>query len=512
MIDKLFAKIKPTYIFNSLALGLAVISVGLTFMYSDTKSEILKINHEANIEYVQSLSKNLDLDISHILKKDFFSTLNDDFIAKGYVESNLNLFVSTKYKYIALVAKSPENLVDFIYLADSNTLNQENRFNSLYTPIKKEKYLEVYEPKKAVYFENKDTRYSWGSYLSPIIVDEHIEAIIVIKFSLEEEDTMLQALNKLSDMFDKVFAFFILVFIFILWFSYVDKKREQQKNIAFKKLQESNTNLQTKTIELKIQSDKIKELNNSLEDRVSEELAKNRAKDAHLIHQSRLAQMGEMISMIAHQWRQPLSSISATSTGLSIKAQLGTLNEAIIIEQTKLISQYTQHLSQTIDDFRNFFKPNKDKISTNYNELIQSVSSIIETSIKNKNIKLLKELDLEENFLSFPNELKQVILNLIKNSEDALVEGDVKNPYIKIITYKQDDSFILEVHDNAGGVPEDIIAKIFNPYFSTKLKKEGTGLGLYMSKMIIEEHCKGLLSVENSDEGAIFKIILTNIE
>ncbi len=101
-----------------------------------------------------------------------------------------------------------------------------------------------------------------------------------------------------------------------------------------------------------------------------------------------------------------------------------------------------------------------------------------------------------------------VILNIIKNAEDILIEKEVKTPYIKIITYSKDDEEILEIHDNGGGVPEDIIQNIFNPYFSTKLEKNGTGLGLYMSKTIIEEHCGGKLSVSNNENGAVFKIVL----
>ena len=245
-------------------------------------------------------------------------------------------------------------------------------------------------------------------------------------------------------------------------------------------------------------------LNQTLEDKIQSEVAKNRDKDKAMLQQSRLAQMGEMISMIAHQWRQPLSAISATSGNLTLKAKLDMLDNDTAVELGEKISQYAQHLSATIDDFRDFFKPNKEVIEITYTELVQSVLSIIEDSIHTKNIKLKQNLQSEGILSTYPNEIKQVILNLIKNAEDILLEKEIEHPTITIET--QDN--ILIVKDNAGGVPTDIIEKIFDPYFSTKTQKDGTGLGLYMSKTIIEEHCGGSLKVYNDEFGAVFEMKL----
>ncbi len=241
-----------------------------------------------------------------------------------------------------------------------------------------------------------------------------------------------------------------------------------------------------------------------LKRKVKDEVIKNKIKDEQLMQQSRLAQMGEMISMIAHQWRQPLSAITATVGVLQMKTRLGKIDNETIFELSDKIIDYSRHLSSTIDDFRNFFKPNKQRQEITYKELIDGVMGIIEMSLVSKNIRLIKEFENEVPIKTYANEVKQVILNLIKNAEDALIERDVKEPFIKIEVKGK----TLSVEDNAGGISEEIMDKIFNPYFSTKIKKDGTGLGLYMSKIIIEEHCKGKLRVENTKIGAKFIIEL----
>jgi len=274
----------------------------------------------------------------------------------------------------------------------------------------------------------------------------------------------------------------------------LDKKLNDKKNLTLKAL----SHLVSQT------SIELEEINNSLETKINLEVEANRKKDKQLLEQSRMAQMGEMISMIAHQWRQPLSAISSTSLGLNLKAKLNKLDREKVIELTANISNYAQHLSSTINDFRDFFKPNKEKQDITYTELVNNVLKIVEVSITNKNINIVKDLSSKEIFSTFPNEIMQVILNLLKNAEDVLVENDVQNPEIRIVT----KGSTLIISDNGGGISSNIIGKIFNPYFSTKEKKDGTGLGLYMSKTIIEEHCEGSLSVSNNQDGAEFKIIL----
>ena len=255
-------------------------------------------------------------------------------------------------------------------------------------------------------------------------------------------------------------------------------------------------------------SKELEEINKTLEEKIKIEVEKSREKDQALIQQSKLAQMGEMIAMIAHQWRQPLGAITAAANDLILKIAFKKYDAKYFDKKLKNITELSQHLSKTIDDFRGFYKKDKEKIEILLSDIVKDVLNIVAVSIENKNIKIITELHSNRKVYTYPNELRQVILNLIKNAEDILLEKSIENPYIKIKTYDDKNNTYLEVSDNGGGVPDKIIDKIFDPYFSTKTKKDGTGLGLYMSKIIIEEHCNGTLSVNNSDEGAIFKIKL----
>lgn len=233
-----------------------------------------------------------------------------------------------------------------------------------------------------------------------------------------------------------------------------------------------------------------------------------RHRDEMMFRQSRLAQMGEMISMIAHQWRQPLNAISMTTATMTHKVAEGKYDKAFFESRLKRISDYVQHLSNTIEDFRNFFKPDKEKQETSFSEIVENALGFLQIGLENNSITVQKECDCKGRMTTYTNELLQVVLNLIKNAEDVLVENQTTDPFIAIRCYDDKETSVLEIEDNAGGIDEAIVDKIFDPYFTTKEKHNGTGLGLYMSKVIIEEHCGGTLSVSNSTKGARFKIIM----
>ena len=245
---------------------------------------------------------------------------------------------------------------------------------------------------------------------------------------------------------------------------------------------------------------------------LQDELERSRQKDKAMLQQSRLAQMGEMIAMIAHQWRQPLSAISSTVGDLHLKIMYDNFESDYFVDKLEKIDDFSQHLSKTIDDFRGFYKEDKVKTNIRFSDITRGALDIVAISVKNKNIRIDTEFTCKKKVAVYPNELRQVILNLIKNAEDVLVENEIVNPTIRLRTYDDGENSYFEVSDNAGGIAQNIIEKIFDPYFSTKTKKDGTGLGLYMSKTIVEEHCGGKLMVANTQDGALFTISIPIIE
>ncbi len=252
----------------------------------------------------------------------------------------------------------------------------------------------------------------------------------------------------------------------------------------------------------------LNELNKTLEKRIAEEIEKNRQKDALLMQQSKLASMGEMLSMIAHQWRQPLNTISANINTLLLKAELDTLDNEFLKEKLNAMSEYVKHLSTTIDDFRNFFRPDKEKDKIGIENIILDTLKIAKEHIESKNIRIILDLKFKGEIYTYANELKHVLLNLINNARDAILENRILEPYIKIVAYKQENNVFIKVQDNARGIKQEILDRIFKPYFTTKSNDNGTGLGLYMSKIIVEGHMGGKIYANNTEEGAEFTIVL----
>jgi signal transduction histidine kinase len=244
------------------------------------------------------------------------------------------------------------------------------------------------------------------------------------------------------------------------------------------------------------------------ENQINKEVEKNRQKDNMLLQQSKLAIMGEMISMIAHQWRQPLSTINMIVQSLIFKSTLGELKPNEMEKELNDVKDISLEMNSTIDDFKNFFKPTKERVVVSIKECIDDSIRLISALLKNNNIDVSIECKEEIRAEIFDREFKQVVINVLNNAKDALLENNQdNNRKIYIDISKNSTNAIITIEDNAGGIPSEILDKVFDPYFSTK-SKNGTGLGLYMSKIIIDEHLEGNLSVKNSDNGAIFKIII----
>ncbi len=258
----------------------------------------------------------------------------------------------------------------------------------------------------------------------------------------------------------------------------------------------------------KVSSQELQDLNQKLELRVKEEVQKSREKDSILIHNSKLAQMGEMMNMITHQWRQPLSAISAASTGLQVKIELDKYDEKLFLNSLEKIEEYVYHLSNTIDDFAGFFKPSKKKEDTTLEKLVDKALFILSSSFAKNSIEVTTHHNSKITLHTYTNEVIQVLINLLKNAENILIKRQIKEPKIEINCFEKEQKKYIEIIDNAGGIDVEIIDKIFESYFTTKDRDDSTGLGLYMSKFIIEDSCKGKLRVENVNQGAKFTIML----
>ena len=222
-----------------------------------------------------------------------------------------------------------------------------------------------------------------------------------------------------------------------------------------------------------------------------------------MIEQQKLAAMGEMIGNIAHQWRQPLNALGLVLQNIKKAYERGRLDDAYIEKSINKGKMLTSKMSTTIDDFRNLIKAKKLKESFYIRHIIDDVIEIVQASFKNHNIEL--QIDCKENLktLSYPNELFQVLINIANNAKDAFVSRD-KIGYVSLRCYDKNDNIFIEILDNAGGISLENPNKIFEPYFTTK--DDGTGIGLYMSKIIIEKDMNGTLCVQNKNDGALFTI------
>jgi C4-dicarboxylate-specific signal transduction histidine kinase len=247
----------------------------------------------------------------------------------------------------------------------------------------------------------------------------------------------------------------------------------------------------------------LESLNHTLEDRIEVAVKELRQKDQTLIQQSRLAAMGEMINSIAHQWRQPLNLIGLIVQGLPECKDLS--QEELDLEVNRIMN-VIMHMSQTIDDFRYFFRQDKQKTRFNANQAVAKATEFITPSLNDKGIRISIIGRSEVDVFGYSNEYAQVLLNILSNAKDVLVEKNVAEPRIDISIARSDDRSVVTIIDNGGGISGDVMPRIFDPYFSTKEKMQGTGIGLYMSKIIIEQNMGGSLTARNVEGGVAFII------
>lgn len=253
----------------------------------------------------------------------------------------------------------------------------------------------------------------------------------------------------------------------------------------------------------------MEQINNELENRIESEIAQRREKEHLLIHQSRLAAMGEMIESIAHQWRQPLNIIGLAVADINMKRTLGLLKDNEIEKNSTIINNNLAFMSNTIDDFRNFFNTDKESLYFDPIQPIQEIFALLGEQLHYANITYHLHRKCDREIFGVVNEFKQVILNILNNAQDAIkTKQDRMGGAIDVTLHCDANHLYIDISDTGGGVPPAIFERIFEPYFTTKLHNKGTGIGLYMSKVIIEQHFEGMLSVSNTAKGALFRLTM----
>ena len=248
----------------------------------------------------------------------------------------------------------------------------------------------------------------------------------------------------------------------------------------------------------------LRQLNEHLEQRVQEELAKNREKDHMLIQQSRLAAMGEMVHNIAHQWRQPLNALSLLVRNIKDDYDFQALTPEVMDRSVADAQRLLGRMSTTIDDFRDFFRPEKEMTQFDVSHAVEEAVFIMQGTLKSHGIELVEKLDPGVEAEGFPSQFAQAVLNILANAKEEILARKVAAGRIEIELQRQGETILLRVSDNAGGIAPEILPKIFDPYFTTKDK--GSGIGLYMAKTIIEHNMNGSISAANLGDGACFTL------
>lgn len=260
--------------------------------------------------------------------------------------------------------------------------------------------------------------------------------------------------------------------------------------------------------ELALKQQQLEKINCSLEQRINEAVAELRRKDMMLIQQNRLASMGEMISNIAHQWRQPLNNIGLIVQNLPFSLESGELSVRDLDKEVASAMEIILHMSRTIDDFRNFFRQDKEKQEFSVNKVVDQCLKLVAATLTNENIRVDLTGENDIFAVGYQNEYAQVLLNILANAREVMVERGVPEPCISIQLTGEGGRSVVTVRDNGGGIADDVLPRIFDPYFTTKETGKGTGIGLYMSKVIMEQNMDGRLTARNFDGGAEFVIEL----
>ncbi len=360
----------------------------------------------------------------------------------------------------------------------------------------------------------KKTKLSISSGIIPIKFENKIVSTMVIYYNHHKIEHIKFCILKAIMIKISIILFLMLLAFNIFINKYIIKNIDElikdiksfTQNKNFDETIKINTNDELSYIadefnnmknSLKISWEQLNQLNNNLEQKVKDEVQKNKDIQEQLFKSEKLASMGEMIGNIAHQWRQPLSVISTSATGMQMQQEYGVITEDSINHACEAINDNAQYLSKTIDDFKNFIKGNRKKEQFNLKDSIDSFLHLLEGTIKANNIKLILDIKDDIEINGYSNEIIQCLINIFNNAKDALKEHNIDQKLVFVSTKKDDKFAYIEIKDNAKGIPTNILPKIFEPYFTTKHKSRGTGLGLHMTYNLIIKGMNGTIKAKN---------------
>ncbi|MDX4035967.1 ATP-binding protein [Aliarcobacter skirrowii] len=498
------------------------------FSFKENSDEPMGISYE----YWKLVVEKLNLKTQNI----FFTNFNKQLFSIKQKESDIIFsagetsqrkdyaLFSNKYLTfpISIVTKKDENFIENIYeifdkkIAVGNNFTAHNLLKEKYpnlslTPVasvkeglelvSKDKVFAFIDIKPVLNFniakyDFKDLKITGNSGLDYelkfMIRDDYEILIPILNKAIDniDESSVLDIVNRWNNVqfqtnFDYTAIWLLLAAIFLITFAFL------YRNYILKNLNNKLKNL----VNEKTKS--LHEINKNLEILVEKKSRDLIQKENLLNHQAKMAAMGEMLENIAHQWRQPLSVISTMATSLKLKQEMKILEDKEFFQSLDIINNASQHLSNTIDDFRNFFSSEKEINKFLISNTIKKSILLLKSSIDKHNITIVEDIEDSE-LLSYESELMQVILNIISNSIDILKDKNIDSRYIYFKTTILNNNLIITISDSGGGIDKKILNRVFEPYFTTKHKSQGTGIGLYMSLQIVTKHLHGKLSVKNS--------------
>ncbi len=447
---------------------------------------------------------------SWLMSNDFIGLQEVVDSVSSYKDEDHIIIVDLKGKILAHSDKSKvgQYLVDDMSVKHISSLTKEFEILKLYTN-KDNHFIEVaspifYKNQLLGYVRNRIDNIYWVNSLQVIknefMIFTFMATIFAILFAYLSANIITRKFYNLIDVTKKIKAGEknikadenVVKEIQLLSKEFNSMMEIKEKNEQV--ILELNQNLE------KIVKERTKELNSlneNLEEKIAHEVEENRQKDVFIQQQARLAALGEMIGNIAHQWRQPLSVITTSVSALALKEEFKILEPDDIKQTNEMVKKMSEFLNNTIENFRNFFQKEQPTKVFIIAQTIDSTFNIIKASYDNYFITLNKDLDYTIEYFGSENFLAQVLLNILSNAKDALLENQIENKKVNLRLFKEENIIKIVIQDNAGGIKDENIDKIFDPYFTTKHKSQGTGLGLYMSTQIVNKHFNGTLSVSN---------------